>query len=143
MNVSPRNTPHTSPALQVSFKAHQLNSCRVYELHSEAPGGGKKAPPCIKILLEARTGCLAACPELCIPPGTSPGYNVIQGKSYVAGLEERHSHQMQHIARSYLSSKSLSSLKFLNALIMLSWKSFHWRQSFSDLFVGKKSLISS
>ena len=36
---------------------------RVYELHSETPGGGKKVPPCIKILLEGRTGCLAPCPE--------------------------------------------------------------------------------
>ena len=34
------------------------------------------------------------------------------------------------------SAKSLSSLKFPKAILMLSWKSFHWRQSFSDILNG-------
>ena len=35
------------------------------------------------------------------------------------------------------SLKSLSSLKFPNALLILSWKSFHWRHSFSDILNSK------
>ena len=31
----------------------------------------------------------------------------------------------------------MSFLKFLNALLILSWKSFHWRQSFSDILFGE------